>query len=186
MWVYDGSSLSKHTVANHSELTSELGLALLDNGSLLVASLTTDGTLRVFEQWPGTHTWVEHSVPQPSGTTNEYRLDLEGGASPVLAVRANAISSILGLNQTGAWVSLAERPAAAVDGAWDVLHTGDHLILMTSDPATNHLVFNSVELNGTYDASNPWMSVSFGDIIANHRMHAKRGHQRNGAHGVLG
>ena len=27
---------------------------------------------------------------------------------------------------------------------------------MTSDPATNHLVFNSgVELNSTYDASNP-------------------------------
>ena len=52
---------------------------------------------------------IEHTVPQPSGTTNEYRLDLEGGASPVLAVRANAISSILGLNQTGAWVSLAER-----------------------------------------------------------------------------
>ena len=44
---------------------------------------------------------------------------------------------------------------------------------MTSDPATNHLVFNSVELNGTYDASNPWMSVSFGDIIANHRVHAE-------------
>ena len=57
VWVHDGSTLSKHTVANHSELTSELGLALLDNGSLLVASLTTDGTLRVFEQWPGTHAW---------------------------------------------------------------------------------------------------------------------------------
>ncbi|MGB0313808.1 MAG: hypothetical protein ACPGDD_07965, partial [Poseidonia sp.] len=173
VWIHDGTSLFKHTVANHSELTSELGLAVLDNGSLLVASLTNDGTLRVFEQWPSASEWIEHTVPQPSGTANEYRLDLKGGVSPLLAVRANAISSILGLNETGAWVSLAERPAAAVDGAWDVHHVGDHLLLMTSDPVSNHLVFNSVELNSTSGESNPWMSVRFGDIITNHRVNAE-------------
>lgn len=173
VWIYDGTGLSKHTIANHSELTSELGLAVLDNGSLLMAVLTTDGTLRVFEQWPGTDAWAEHTMPQPSGTPNQYRLDLKGGASPVIAVRANAISSILGLNETGSWVSLAERPAAAVDGAWDVHHSGDHLLLMTSDPVSNHLVFNSVELNSTTGESNPWMSVRFGDIIANHRVHSE-------------
>ncbi len=173
VWIHDGTSLSKHTVANHSELTSELGLAVLDNGSLLVASLTNDGTLRVFEQWPSAGGWVEHTVAQPSGTANEYRLDLKGGASPLLAVRANAISSILGLNETGAWVSLAERPAAAVNGAWDIHHGGDHLLLMTSDPVSNHLIFNSVELNSTSGETNPWMSVRFGDIITNHRVHAE-------------
>ncbi len=173
VWIHDGTSLSKHTVANHSELTSELGLAVLDNGSLLVASLTNDGTLRVFEQWPSAGGWFEHTVAQPSGTANEYRLDLKGGASPLLAVRANAISSILGLNETGAWVSLAERPAAAVNGAWDVHHGGDHLLLMTSDPVSNHLIFNSVELNSTSGETNPWMSVRFGDIITNHRVHAE-------------
>ena len=172
VWIHDGAGLSKHTIANHSELTSELGLAVLDNGSLLVAALTNDGTLRVFEQWPGTHTWTEHTVPQPSGTANEYRLDMKGGTSPVIAVRANAISSILGLNETGAWVSLAERPAAALNGAWDVHHSGDHLLLMTTDPVSNHLVFNSVELNSTTGESNPWMSVRFGDIVANHRVHS--------------
>ena len=173
VWIHDGTSLFKHTLANHSELTSELGLAVLDNGSLLLASLTNDGALRVFEQWPGANAWVEHTVPQPSGTVSEYRLDLKGGGSPLLAVRANAISSILGLNETGTWVSLAERPAAAVNGAWDVHHDGDHLLLMTSDPVSNHLVFNSVELNSTMGESNPWMSVRFGDITTNHRVHSE-------------
>ena len=173
VWIHDGTSLFKHTLANHSELTSELGLAVLDNGSLLLASLTNDGALRVFEQWPGANAWVEHTVPQPSGTVSEYRLDLKGGGSPLLAVRANAISSILGLNETGTWVSLAERPAAAINGAWDVHHDGDHLLLMTSDPVSNHLVFNSVELNSTMGESNPWMSVRFGDITTNHRVHSE-------------
>ena len=173
VWIHDGSGLSKHTIANHSELTSELGLAVLDNGSLLIAALTNDGTLRVFEQWPGTHAWVEHTVPQPSGTANQYLLDIKGGASPVIAVRANAISSLLGLNETGVWTSLAERPAAGLNGAWDVHHMGDHLLLMTSDPVSNHLVFNSLELNSTTGESNPWMSVRFGDIVANHRVHSE-------------
>ena len=84
-----------------------------------MASLTTDGTLSVHELWPGSSDWHEHTVPQPSGTTNEYRLDFVGGEEPVLAVRGNAISSLLGMNETGHWTTLAERPAAAVDGAWD-------------------------------------------------------------------
>ncbi|MGB0237150.1 MAG: hypothetical protein ACPF93_08680, partial [Poseidonia sp.] len=110
-------------------------------------------------------------VPQPSGTTNEYRLDLVGGDEPVLAVRGNAISSLLGMNETGHWITLAERPAAAVDGAWDVVHMGEHLLLLTSDPATQQLTVNTVELNHSHGAAT-WMSVMFGDITANEAVHA--------------
>ena len=134
VWVHDGTALSKHDIANHTELDSELGLTVLANGSLLLAALTTNGALSVHELWPGSDVWQEHTVPQPSGTNNEYRLDVSGGTHPLLAVRGNAISSIYGLNTNGAWTSLAERPAAAVNGAWDVHHAGDHLMLFTSDP----------------------------------------------------
>ncbi|MEC7635169.1 MAG: integrin alpha, partial [Candidatus Thermoplasmatota archaeon] len=173
VWVHDGSSLARHVVANHSELNSNLALAVLANGSLLLATLTTDGTLSAYEHWPASTGWVEHPLPQPSGVANEYRLDLKGGDSPLLAVRGNAISSIYGLNESGAWVSLAERPAAAVDGAWDVLHAGDHLVLMTSDPVSQHLTFNSLDLNTTTGEPNQWMSTTFGDVRTNHPVHAK-------------
>jgi hypothetical protein len=105
-------------------------------------------------------------LAQPSGTNGEYRLDLQGGDHPVLAIRGNAISSIMMLNETNVWQTVAERPAAAVDGAWDVLHLGDSLVLMTSDPVTQHLIFNTVELNGTHDGHAPWMSVQFGDVVS--------------------
>ena len=171
VWIYDGTSLSQHNIANHSDLNTELELTTLANGSLLLASLSTDGSLSVHELWPGSDAWHEHTVPQPSGTTNEYRLDLIGGDAPVLAVRGNAISSVLGLNETGVWTTLAERPAAAVDGAWDVVHTGEHLLLLTSDPTTLQLTVNTVELNNSHDESS-WMSVKFGDITTNHPVHA--------------
>ena len=173
VWIHDGNELSKHEVANHTDLNSELGLVTLANGSILLAALTSDGALTVYEQWPASTGWVEHTLPQPSGVANEYRLDLKGGDSPLLAVRGNAISSIYGLNESGAWVSLAERPAAAVDGAWDVLHAGDHLVLMTSDPVSQHLTFNSLELNTTTGEPNQWMSTTFGDVRTNHPVHAK-------------
>ena len=171
VWIYDGTAVSQHNIANHSDLNSQLQLATLTNGSLILASLTTDGSLSVHELWPGSNDWYEHNVPQPSGTTNEFRLDLAGGDQPVLAVRGNAISSILGLNETGAWTTLAERPAAAVDGAWDVVHTGDHLLLLTSDSTTHQLTVNTVELNHSHGAG-PWMSVMFGDITTDQPVHA--------------
>ena len=171
VWIYDGSTLSRHNITNHTDVNSELQLTTLTNGSLLLASLTTDGTLSVHELWPGSSDWHEHTVPQPSGTTNEYRLDLIGGDEPVLAVRGNAISSLLGMNETGQWTTLAERPAAAVDGAWDVVHMGEHLLLLTSDPATQQLTVNTVELNHSHGAAT-WMSVMFGDITTDEAVHA--------------
>ena len=171
VWVYDGSTLSRHNITNHSDLNSELQLTTLANGSLLLASLTTDGSLSVHELWPGSSDWQEHTVPQPSGTTNEYRLDLLGGDHPMLAVRGNAISSVLGLNETGVWATLAERPAAAADGAWDLVHVDDHLLLLTSDPATQQLTVNTLELNHSHQTAS-WMSVMFGDITTNEPVHA--------------
>lgn len=166
LWTYDGSSLSKQSIANQSDANVQIGLAQRTNGSLLVASLTSNGVLGVHEQWPGHTTWQHHTLAQPSGTNGEYRLDLQGGDHPVLAIRGNAISSIMMLNETNVWQTVAERPAAAVDGAWDVLHLGDSLVLMTSDPVTQHLIFNTVELNGTHDGHAPWMSVQFGDVVS--------------------
>jgi hypothetical protein len=171
VWVYDGSTLSRHNISNHTDLDSELQLTALPNGSLLLASLTTDGSLTVHELLPESSDWQEHTVPQPSGTTNEYRLDLVGGDHPMMAVRGNAISSILGLNETGVWTTLAERPAAAVDGAWDLVHMDGHLLLLTSDPTTQQLTVNTLELNHSHQAA-PWMSVMFGDITSNEPVHA--------------
>ena len=172
VWMHDGSTLTKQVVANASDLDTQLALATLANGSLLLASLSNTGTLSLYEQWPGDDAWQSHSVLQPSGTANEYRLDLEGGDRPVLAVRANAVSSLLAPNSTGDWVALAERPAAAVDGAWDVLHMGDHLLLLTSDPVSNHLIVNTAELNGVHSGFAPWMSVRFGDVVTNYPVDA--------------
>ncbi len=165
LWMHDGSTLYKHSLGNFSDTGAELSLALRSNGSLLVASLTTNGYLQVQELWPGSTDWQAHTVTQPSGSANEFRLDLEGGDNPVLAVRGNAASSIFMLNQTYAWNPIAQRPDAAANGAWDIVTVGEHLLLLTSDPTTQHLVVNTLELDGVLGDQAPWMSVRFGDVV---------------------
>jgi len=76
VWMHDGTTLSEQVIANASDLQSHLALTTLSNGSLVVASLTTTGSLGLYEQWPGDTAWQSHNVLQPSGTTGEYRLDL--------------------------------------------------------------------------------------------------------------
>ena len=172
LWMHDGTTLSEQIIANASDVEAELGLAVLANGSLLVASLNQSGALELYEQWPGDTAWQTHTLVQPSGTNGEYRLDLEGGTTPVLAVRANAVSSILMPNGTGDWNAVAERPAAAHDGAWDVLVVNDHLLLLTSDESTHQLTVNTLELSSVQQSYSPWMSAKFGDVVVTHKMDA--------------
>ncbi|MCH1461274.1 MAG: FG-GAP-like repeat-containing protein, partial [Candidatus Poseidonia sp.] len=173
LWSYDGVSLSKSLIANGTDPDVQIEIAQLVNGSIIVAVLTNDGTLSVHEQWPGDDIWNQHTVAQPSGIAGEFRLDLEGGASPMLAVRGNTVSSLMSINSTGHWVTIQERPAAAVDGAWDILHTGTHLLMLTSDPVTHHLIVNTAELNGVHSGFAPWMSVQFGDVVVREELNAK-------------
>ncbi len=172
LWTYDGQQLESSWIANQSDLDVQISTALLSNGSLLVATLTSTGELSLFEQYPGSSGWENHSIAQPSGTDNEYRLDLYGGQNPVLAVRANSISALYTVNGDGNWTSIAERPAAAVDGAWDVVHMGSHLLLLTSEPSTQRVTVNTLDLNSIANASPFWISASFGDIESSGPMNA--------------
>ena len=165
LWMHDGTTLSKQIIANQSQTDVELSLAVLANGSLLVALLTSNGLLEVYEQWPSSSTWYQHTVAQPNGVANEFRLDLKGGTTPVLALRGNALSPIMMLNESNVWNTVAERPAAAIDGAWDVLLVDEHLLLLTSDAVSNHLVVNTLEMNSLHEGQAPWMTVRFGDVL---------------------
>ena len=164
LWNYDGQDLQSSLISNQSDLDVQISTALLSNGSLLVATLTSTGELSLFEQYPGSASWQNHTIAQPTGTDNEYRLDLFGGQHPVLAVRANSVSSIYGMNESGSWLAIAERPAAAVNGAWDVLHTGSHLLLLTSEPNTQRITVNTLDLNPATNSSASWFTVQFGTI----------------------
>ena len=127
--------LTKHDVANHTDLNTQLGLTVLHQrfprafGPDLGWNPERVRTLA--EHRVGSNTRCLNRGPPNDG----YRLDSIGGDHPTLAILGNAVSSILSLNETGVWSFVAERPAAA-SRAWDLIRHGQHLILMTTSAPT--------------------------------------------------
>ena len=154
-----------------TDLSSNISLAQANDGVLIVSTLTATGVLNVYERAWNQSSWAENSsweatanLTQPTGTINSFDLDLVGGSSPALAVRADSSSDVLYLrNGPLNWTSFGQQPPSTVDGAWDLSIMDEHIVLMTSVGQSNLLTWNSLDIN---ESSYHWNSLTFGDVTA--------------------
>jgi len=177
VWVYDGTNIESSTITGLTDLSSKIQLAMADDGTMMVATLTSTGALNLYERQLNQSTWAENStwnttvLNQPSGSINSFNLDLTGGAEPAMAVRADSNSDVLYVrNGSLDWISFGEQPVSTLEGAWDLSSENGTYILMTSVGQNNLLTWNSLNTNsipGTQAAPQYiWKSLSFGDITA--------------------
>lgn len=159
------------TITTLTDLSSNISLAQADDGVLIVSTLTATGVLNVYERAWNQSSWAENSswgvtanLTQPTGTINSFDLDMVGGSSPALAVRADSSSDVLYLrNGPLNWTSFGQQPPSTVDGAWDLSVMDEHVVLMTSVGQSNLLTWNSLDIN---ESSYHWNSLTFGDVTA--------------------
>ena len=177
VWMYDGVTLESSTITGLTDLTSRIQLAMAEDGTMMVATLTSTGVLNLYERQFNQSTWAENStwnstvLRQPSGSINSFNLDLTGGSEPAMAVRADANSDVLYVrNGSVDWNSFGAQPTSTVDGAWDLSSENGTYILMTSVGQNNLLTWNSLNTDsvsgGQAVPQYIWKSLSFGDITA--------------------
>ena len=177
VWMYDGATVESSPIAGLTDLSSHIQLAMADDGTLMVATLTSTGVLNLYERQLNQSTWAENStwnatnLTQPNGGINTFNLDLTGGAYPAMAIRADSTSDVLYVrNGSLDWDSFGSQPASTVDGAWDLSSEDGTFILMTSVGSTNLLTWNSLNTHSSSVAPNSpeylWSSLSFGDVSA--------------------
>ena len=177
VWMYDGVNLESSIITGLTDLSSNIQLAMADDGTMMVATLTSTGALNLYERQLNQSTWAENStwnstvLNQPSGSINSFNLDLTGGADPAMAVRADTNSDVLYVrNGSLDWHSFGAQPTSTIDGAWDLSSEDGTYILMTSVGSTNLLTWNSLNtesISGTQAVPQYlWSSLSFGDITA--------------------
>lgn len=177
VWMYNGTNLTSSTITSLTDLSSKIHLGLADDGTMMVATLTSTGVLNLYERQFNQSTWAENStwnstvLTQPSGSMNSFNLDLTGGAEPAMAVRGDANSDVLYVrNGSLDWHSFGEQPTSTLDGAWDLSGENGIYILMTSVGSNNLLTWNSLNVESVSGSeTNPqylWSSLSFGDITA--------------------
>ena len=176
LWMHDGTNLTSSIITGLTDLSSNIELAMADDGTLMVATLTATGVLDIYERQLNNSTWAENStwqatsnLTQPSGSISSFNLDLNGGAEPAMAVRADSNSDVLYVrNGSLDWKSFGTQPPSTIDGAWDLSSENGTFILMTSVGQTNLLTWNTlnIETPSTNSSQYIWNSLSFGDITA--------------------
>ena len=177
VWMYNGTNLTSSTITGLTDLSSKIHLGLADDGTMMVATLTSTGVLNLYERQLNQSTWAENStwnsttLTQPSGSINSFNLDLTGGAEPAMAVRGDVNSDVLYVrNGSLDWHSFGEQPTSTLDGAWDLSSENGIYILMTSVGSNNLLTWNSLNAESFSGNQTPpqyiWSSLSFGDITA--------------------
>ncbi len=186
LWIHNGTALIPDPIASLTDTASNIQLALSDDGTVIVSTLTSTGSLSVFErqwnvtQWEENSAWNSATLAQPSGAVGSFNLDLTGGGQPAMAVKGDANSNALYLrNGSLDWFSFGSQPAASADGAWDLFVEDDSFILMTSVGQNNLLTWNTMRIGSHYSHAlpesylgetnmtfNTWNSFTFGDVTA--------------------
>lgn len=177
VWMYDGTSVEPSFISSLTDLSSNIQLAMTDDGTMMVATLTSTGALNLYERQMNQSTWAENStwnstlLSQPSGAINSFNLDLNGGSEPAMAVRGDSNSDVIYIrNGSLDWHSFGSQPASTVEGAWDLSSEGGTYVLMTSVGQNNLLTWNSLNTQPTLSSQSSseyfWNSLSFGDVTA--------------------
>jgi hypothetical protein len=169
-WIWNGTAISSTVLQSETDLATDIEMELSANGYLYITALTNSGTLSVFKSMWNDSNWTNPTLPQPQGGINDYQVDLEVSTTATLAVRGNGDSDVIYVeDDDGNWTTIATQPSSTASGVWDLVELDDHYILLTSEPTSNLLTWNSLSKNQINGASAPWMSMSFGDVsVGNH------------------
>ena len=172
-WIWNGTAISSTVLQSETDLATDIEMELSIDGYLYITTMTNSGTLSVFKRMWNESNWTNPTVLQPQGGINDYQIDLEVLTTATLAVRGNGNSDVIYVEDEGGnWTTIATQPPSTANGAWDLVEFDDHYVLLTSEPTSNLLTWNSLSKNQINGASAPWMSMSFGDISVGNNIDA--------------
>jgi hypothetical protein len=164
-WVWNGTAITSTVLQAETDLSSDIDMELSDDGYLYITSMTNSGTLSLFKSMWNESNWSNPTMPQPQGGINDYQVDLEVTTTATMAIRGNGNSDVIYIeDDEGNWTTIATQPPSASAGAWDLIELDDHYVILTSEPTSNLLTWNSLSKHQINGEAAPWMSMSFGDI----------------------
>ena len=163
LWTWNGTVLNSSVIRAETDLSTDIQISLTDDGIILLAALTSSGSLSLYERTWDQTVWNGVLVDQPTGNSAEFSFDLIGGEYPAIAVRADS-NSIYTRQAAESWVSMASQPNSSPQGTWSLTQIDTHYILFTTNLDSGLLQWNSIEKNGVHDDFAPWFSQTFSGL----------------------
>ncbi|MBL6890601.1 MAG: FG-GAP repeat protein [Candidatus Poseidoniaceae archaeon] len=164
LWTWNGTVLNSSVIRAEADLATNIQIELTDDGTIILAALTSTGSLSLYERMWDQTAWNGVLIDQPSGNPSDMSFDLIGGQNPAMAVRADS-NSIYVRQASETWVSMASQPNSSPQGTWSLSQIDTHYLLFTTNPDSGLLQWNSVEKTGINDNFAPWFSQTFSGLI---------------------
>lgn len=152
-------------VAVESDISTNLSLMYDDNGGLVLASLTSSGSLMVYEQANGSDIWNSILLPQPQdlGTVNTVRTS--GGNVPLIAVNSE-VNSVYA-RFSGTWEVVADTLGEGLDEFALTSHNS-HIIIIGNPADSDKLSWSAMQYSQGMSNDEQWhKSTIDGSLIKN-------------------
>ena len=163
LWTWNGTVLNSSVIRPEIDLATDIQIGLTDEGVIMLAALTSSGSLSLYEKsWDET-VWNGVLIDQPTGNSANMSFDLIGGENPAMIVKSDS-NSIYVRQAAETWSSMASQPDSLPQGTWSLTQIDTHYILFTTNPASGLLQWNSIEKNGIHDNFAPWFSQTFNGL----------------------
>nr|ANV79364.1 hypothetical protein [uncultured Candidatus Thalassoarchaea sp.] len=169
MWTWNGTVLNSSVIRSEADLATNIQIRITDDGTIILAALTSSGSLSLYERMWDQTTWNGVLIDQPSGDSSDMSFDLIGGQNPAMAVRSDS-NSIYVRQASQTWISMISQPNSSPQGTWSLSQIDTHYILFTTDSDSGQLQWNSVEKNGIHDNFAPWFSQTFNGLITDSKV----------------
>ena len=165
LWTWDGTTLSSSVIRSESDLQSQIKLAITDSGELIFATLTSTGSLSIYEKEWDSEVWDGVLIDQPSSQVSDMSIDLVGGENPVMVVNS-ASNSVYYRQGPSNWDSFSTELVSMNSGSLGITQTDDHYILFSTNNDSGLLQWSSLEKQGVHQDNAPWFSQSFKSVMS--------------------
>ena len=159
----NGSSVNTDFIAIESDQNTNLSLIKDENNDLTLATLTSAGSLIVYEKANNTNTWNPVLLPQPQGVSSANSIQSISGSTPLIAVNSEFDS--IYAKVTGTWQIIADSFANDIE-EFNLMKSNDHLMIISRDQDSDSIHWSSMSFSETMSFDNPWHKSMFENLNA--------------------
>ena len=141
----NGSSVIIDFIAVESDQNTKLSLIKDDNNDLILATLTSSGSLIVYEKTNNTNIWSPVLLPQPQGVSSANSIQSISGSVPLIAV--NSEIDTLYAKVTGTWQLLLTHSNKVEE--FNLMKNNNHLIVISKDQDLDAIHWSSMSFSET-------------------------------------
>ena len=150
-------------IAAESDGATNLRLVADDDNGLILSSLTSSGSLIIYEKLNNSAIWNSILLPQPQqiGATNT--IDSVGGQTPIIAVNSQ-INSVYAKSSNG-WQVIADSFGPEID-EFKLLADDSHIFMLASDATTAEILWRSMPTTDDKNSDESWHKSSLDGLFA--------------------